>query len=138
MTREARTEPFSAPSEAAATTYAASDAIEGTVDTAPENSVTLSDGRVAVLAENSAFAARQARKALSRMGMDPAIDSMDYTVGMAIMSLVSIDGQPFKKPINDVMMNAILMEMMERDTYALSLAYGRLVGQGNPSDGDFR
>jgi len=132
MTREARTEPLSVSTEAETPT------IEGTVDTAPENSVTLSDGRVAVLAENSAFAARQARKVLSRMGMDPAVSQIDYTIGMSLMSVVSIDGQPFKKPTTDITMNALLMEMSEKDTYALVQAYGRQVGQGDPSDGDFR
>ena len=135
MVREARTEPL--PVENTPDPVE-SDAIEGTVETAPANSVTLSDGRVAVLAENSAFAARQARKALSRMGMDPSVSQMDYTIGMALYCIETLDGARFKKPTNEITMNAVLMEMSEKDTYALALAYGRLVGQGDPADSDFR
>jgi len=135
MVREARTEPL--PVENTPDPVE-SDAIEGTVETVPNNSVTLADGRVAVLAENSAFEARQARKALSRMGVTPAVDQMDYTICMSLYCIETIDGKRFKKPTTEITLNEVLMEMSEKDTYALALAYGRLVGQGDPSDGDFR
>jgi len=135
MVREARTEPL--PVENTPDPVE-SDAIEGTVETAPANSVTLSDGRVAVLAENSAFAARQARKALSRMGLSMQEDMLDYALGQAIMSIETIDGQPFKKPHSKVDMDAFLMGMTESDSYKIAQAYNAIIGIGNTKDSDFR
>lgn len=133
-TREARTtvDPIDADMDAAP------EALEGEVEQAPDNAVTLADGRVALLAENSAFAARRARKALLRMGVTPAVDPMDYTICMSLYSIETLDGERFKKPTTEITLNAILMNMTEKDTYALALAYGRLVGQGDPTDADFR
>lgn len=70
--------------------------------------------------------------------MDPAVSPMDHTIGMSLMSIETIDGERFKKPTSEIAMNAFLMELTEKDTYALALAYGRLVGQGDPTDADFR
>jgi len=68
--------------------------------------------------------------------MNPAVSQMDYTIGMALYCIETIDGERFKKPTTEITMNAVLMEMSEKDTYALALAYGRLVGQVDQDDAD--
>lgn len=132
-TREARTDPPLAPE------IPATPPPDGTVEPTPPHSVTFADGRVAVLTENTAYDARMKRKALLKMGISPAVDQMDFTTGMAIMSIATLDGAPFKAPTTEMTLNAFLMDgLSEGDTYKLIRVYSGLIGEGDPDDATFR
>lgn len=141
MSREARTEPLPHPQPESAPPASGAPDWESIEAAALEDGrgVRFKDGRVAILTENSAYDARMKRKALLKMGISPAIDQMDFTAGMALLSIDTLGREPFKAPTTEITLNALLMDgMSEGDTYKLMRAYSALVGEGDPSDKDFR